>query len=284
MTAALDEYAVHTDRPVLQTDIVMVTPEIARSWLATMLPNRSLSKNLVSKYAADMRAGRWVLSAQPVQFDEDGNLFDGQHRLWAICEADLPIQMFVVYNAPALHVDEGRSRKVSDKIGIAGVLNAHAVAAATVMILRYEHRTEAALASAGSVPVRGSIVLDRALNDPAIGASVSFCISNLWTGWMPPSIIGFTHYMAKHLDVDKADKFVTDCRDGANLQRGDPAFMLRQALLTQRARRAQPGRDYIAALTVKAWNAYDDGRRIQILKWPSDEAFPRFREPSAPPA
>ena len=64
-----------------------VTPDMARTYLKSNTHNRPLDAARVSKYAADMRAGRWLVSPETISFDEHGVLLNGQHRLGAIVES-----------------------------------------------------------------------------------------------------------------------------------------------------------------------------------------------------
>lgn len=72
----------------MQTQIIDVSPTLAQEWLKKNVFNRVLSKNVVSKYAYDMKNNDWTLTHQGIAFDTDGNLADGQHRLQAVIESN----------------------------------------------------------------------------------------------------------------------------------------------------------------------------------------------------
>lgn len=55
----------------------IITPKKARELLKLNTRNRKLSKALVSKYAGDMRAGRWPYNGDPIRVSKDGVLLDG---------------------------------------------------------------------------------------------------------------------------------------------------------------------------------------------------------------
>lgn len=65
-----------------------VTPKLAEAWINANKSNRKLREGLVEKYACDMRAGKWTQCPEPISFYADGDLADGQHRLFAIIESD----------------------------------------------------------------------------------------------------------------------------------------------------------------------------------------------------
>ena len=64
-----------------------VTPELAEELLRDFnTHNRRLRSRQVSLYAESMRQDRWSLNGEPIQFDADGVLLNGQHRLTAISD------------------------------------------------------------------------------------------------------------------------------------------------------------------------------------------------------
>jgi len=72
-------------------NVVMdITPSQAFAWLEGNTHNRPLDQAHVERLARDMKAGRWRLTL----------LVDGQHRLWAVIEADVTVPMRVFFNEP----------------------------------------------------------------------------------------------------------------------------------------------------------------------------------------
>ena len=98
----------------------------AFSWLEGNTHNRPLSQQHVERLARDMAAGRWQLTHQGIAFDSSGLLIDGQHRLWAIIEANANVKLRVFFNEPPenRHVlDTGERRSnlavltITEKVG-----------------------------------------------------------------------------------------------------------------------------------------------------------------------
>ena len=83
-----------------RTELTTITPDMAKKWLATSTRNRSISPTTVKAYAADMRAGAWKITHQGIGFNVDRELVDGQHRLSAVVEADIPVTMPVTHGLP----------------------------------------------------------------------------------------------------------------------------------------------------------------------------------------
>lgn len=109
---------IHSDEPRMER--VIVTPEMARTWLSTSNSrNRHLSNPHVDRMAAAMTNGEWEQTHEGIAFDTDGELIDGQHRLAAIARSGVTLTMNVWKNfqpQARLAVDTGKSRSTVDII------------------------------------------------------------------------------------------------------------------------------------------------------------------------
>jgi hypothetical protein len=75
-----------------------VTPELAQFWLERNTRNRKLRQSVINRYANDMRNGRWMVSPDAIAFDTNDCIIEGQHRLWAVFEAQVTVRMTVMFN------------------------------------------------------------------------------------------------------------------------------------------------------------------------------------------
>ena len=88
-----------TATPKIIVKLVTVTPDMAFEMLEKNTRNRKVDEKRVRQYAKDMKSSRWALNGSTIVIAEDGTLLDGQHRLWAVIEANVPVQLLIVYNA-----------------------------------------------------------------------------------------------------------------------------------------------------------------------------------------
>lgn len=104
--------------------IETITPSRAQQYLNRNKSNRKLRDGIVEKYADDMKTGKWTVCPVPIAFYEDGDVADGQHRLWAIIESDTP-QKFPIARGlsreDGLNIDTGLGRSVVDNARISGL-------------------------------------------------------------------------------------------------------------------------------------------------------------------
>lgn len=99
-----------------------VNGKTAKEWLDRNTCNRRLRPRHVERLMRDMLAGNWEDNGETIKFYENGDLADGQHRLWAVWEASqikpgIVIDFLVVRDLKrrALRtVDAGANRSYGD--------------------------------------------------------------------------------------------------------------------------------------------------------------------------
>lgn len=110
----------------LRAAVVSISPTIADRYLTLYRgPNRKPLESRVDRYAFDQQTGQWNgLNGETIVFDVDGNLADGQHRLYAAVKSKMPLQALVVWGVQPLvaqrTMDTGASRSLRDLISMAG--------------------------------------------------------------------------------------------------------------------------------------------------------------------
>lgn len=110
----------------LEAKIETVTPEMAKDWLEGQAKNRKWKRDVVERYKSEMVQGNWQINGQPIIFDGQGRMIDGQHRLMAVAEAGQPIKMLVVrgIREDAIKtIDTGKKRSMGDIFQMQGVYN-----------------------------------------------------------------------------------------------------------------------------------------------------------------
>lgn len=125
--------AVHPKLPGVEVYLVEIDTDMAREMLdLNTSGQRNLSLINVEKLATDMATFEWIFNGAPLLFGTDGKLYDGQHRLSAIIEADEAQVLLVVtgIDPQAMDtIDTNRRRSYADSLKIKGVSNHVTVAA-----------------------------------------------------------------------------------------------------------------------------------------------------------
>lgn len=74
--------------------VVSVDPKQAKLWLSNNPNNRPINLLKVNSFANMMKNGLWNLKeSTPIQINKNGALINGQHRLLAILQTGLTIEM-----------------------------------------------------------------------------------------------------------------------------------------------------------------------------------------------
>lgn len=126
-------------RTEMYTERIDITPAMAFEAIEndkTVHHNRPLRDFIVTKYANDMKDQRWDNNHQGYAFGPDGEILDGQHRLWAQAEAGVTLSVLCTFNMPPENqksIDDHAKRTVRDVAAImmndGRVLNLHSAIA-----------------------------------------------------------------------------------------------------------------------------------------------------------
>lgn len=147
----------HAPSSGVQIERIVITPDMAKVWLEKNTKNRKYQRNIMLKYAHDMMSGAWQVTGDVIRFDVYSNLLDGQHRLKACIEADMPFETFVIYGLPPETqdvMDIGKNRSSSDMLTLMGLHNTAALNGALRVLLA----ERAGAASPNSMPISNAQV------------------------------------------------------------------------------------------------------------------------------
>lgn len=266
-----------------EVELLTITPDMAAEMLVYNTSNRPCSKNVVSKYARQMKAGEWRLTREMLLLSPD-RLIQGQHRLNACIQAGAPFRAYVAFGEPDENfsfVDIGKPRGPADIFAIHGVLNYSAVASATRWLMAYEIgqvSNEKTGHTGNPTPdeLYQFYLQHRRIHDSKAVLS-AFHESKL----APPSLMLAMHYICSRKNRVQADEFFLQVGSGVGIAgKSSAAFKLRKRLIDNHGSASgKLSPLVIAAYTIKAWNALRANRPVGILKWRGDgapnEAFPR---------
>lgn len=121
-----------------KTFVVQITPDIAQALFDRNKRNRPFSKSTGERYAKIIEEGRWVLSSDAIALDWNGNLINGQHRLWAVMDTCVPSWFHINIDLdPAAFavLDNGKMRNAGDVLSIDGYSHARLRAAVIRLLL-----------------------------------------------------------------------------------------------------------------------------------------------------
>jgi hypothetical protein len=277
---AQSEATLELDGQTLRASLKRINPALAAAYLQKNPSNRNLRRKTVSKYAEAMKQGRWKLNGEPIIFDSNGILRNGQHRLSACLEAKTPFYAVVIEGVsddvfPTL--DRPLVRSSADAIGLSGEKCASRLAKTLAYVSKYERKTMTLISDAPEPDVRLE-VLNR---HPDVREFVAK-YTDEGGPVLTTHLAAFCHYTLSRIDPDEANEFMHKVMEGVGLQEGDPEFALRRVLINYRVRndrRTQGPRGYvIVAHVFRAWQKRRVNATCKMIQWRDIEPFPYLDE------
>lgn len=253
-----------------------VGPTEAAAMLEGNIQNRNLKQRVITAYARDMMTGRWSDQGDPIRLNGDGTLLDGQHRLHAIIESKVTLELIVVRGVSKksiLTMDTGARRTFSDVLKLNGYINCTQLAATSRFLMLYEQGFDIRYKQ----PFTNSEMIEWIESNSNITSHVHKVM-----GQSGPIIGRVRTPLAaiRFLAADKsdADAFADNLRTGADLTEGSALHTLRRTLenaMLSKQMTVVPVATQ--AMVVKAWNAYLRGDSVQVLRFkPGGEAPEQF--------
>jgi hypothetical protein len=217
---------------VQHTIIETITPNKARDILKTNTRNRALRLSSVAEFARQMTAGCWKLTSQGIAIDTNGVLVDGQHRLHAIVEANVPVQIAVTYDVDPESFDAydcGIVRTVADRLPLLKDKESNRIAVA--LVSHYLRCTNGSMCNRCGVDQIDNEFLDK--TDAYIAISELFRANSRRCGLTKASV-GAALAVYVHLDKVGGLHFAKQYLTGEGISTGQPAYTLREAALMRR--------------------------------------------------
>lgn len=252
----------------LSVQIMTVTPQVAKELLKGNRHNRTLRRGHIFYLASNMRKDEWEL-AQPLLISKDGRLLDGQHRLRAVIESNVPCDFITIkgfdYNRVFGKLDDTARRTVADWLHQSGVANP-TIVAAVVRMCHNELSGRNPFSKSNRNKLSGPGALAFLEMYPEIEEACASGPGTINT-LLPRSMCCYLYLKFRNSDPKLADLFFVDLVEGKRKGEGDPVWLLRDRILRDREAKERLGDIQKAALIIKAWNAEKNDEPLHHLRW-----------------
>lgn len=246
------------------SEVVTISPGLAAEMLKRNPDNRNIKPTKSQHFATDMMKGNWAFNGEPIIVSRDGLLNDGQHRLNAMIEANVALPMIVTFGVSResrITVDQGSARSAGDYLSMDGYHYAKNAATAAKFIIAFERSGGRGLSLRNEVT--NAEVVARVKSDEGITASAAYAHKYLkdYRQLVSYSVMAACHYLLSDIHPVEAEAFLTQVATGENIKRGDPAFAVRSAFLSEKRERQ-------AAMEVifHGWNKYRSDQPLQLIR------------------
>lgn len=278
MSTASTANLIPIHKPELRTEIVDVTPDLAREWLGRNTRNRRLKLRVIANYTRDMQAGHWRLTGEAIKFGggADGPLLDGQNRLHAVIRSDTTTRMLVIWGLPdgAQDVMDGGARRTNaDQLTLHDVPNASAVASIAAAWTGWQASTWPNAGSMiGPPQLTHAETLQLVDDHPEIIDAARIGTRVFKTLRLPVGVLGAAWMVTQEIDADDADVFFNCIADMETTGTGDPiAALLKKVRVDSAIDAGVRGKRICRAgeafyLIFRAWNAWRSRELMHNIK------------------
>lgn len=265
------------DNKKYRSETVLITPEMAREFLAKNNNNRPVSKAKVESFAKQMREGLWLYNGQGISIGPTGRLLNGQHRMMAIIAANKSVWMPIAWGVPDESfptLDCTGQRTGADTAAIMGWKHATVAAAVLSIVTSYDRRifSWGAWHSLTAIEVRAELGKHPKIAESIVAvAQTGDRLKIFRQSWCPAA-----HFIFSRIDKAQADLFMSRLINGEELKSHEPVFKLRKALMALNGLPRPPLKGEALGMTIRAWNATREERtswkcqRPRITKEVSD--------------
>ncbi len=257
---------------------VTITPDMAMAMLERNKLNRPLNDQHVKRIARQITAGHWKFNGDTIKFSRTQDILDGQHRLWAIIEAQVSVDTIIVEGIDSeafATIDTMRKpRSGADILAVVGVPHHRStISVALQWLLRWQRKTvENYMAPINRI--ENSDIEQAFRDNPGIVRAAER--AQKLRGLTAPGMLAFFYFVLTNRNPDLAERMLHTLENPAGVSVNDPFFRLR-SYFTQTERREPLT---TIAYMIKAANAAHAGREMRVINWRNQgsnaEDFPRL--------
>lgn len=252
--------------------IVNVTPEDAMALLESNGSNRPLNDQHVRRIARQIADGKWRFNGDTIKISSTNDILDGQHRLWAIIEAKVPVETIVVRgiepDAFATIDTLRKPRSGSDVLALLGATH-HRVVISTA--LQWPTRWQRKCLETYRAPnnrIENSDVEQAYRDNPGIVRAAE--AASRLRGLANPGLIAFFYFILTNRNPDLAERMMHTLENPSGVGINDPFFRLRAYFTSDKARKDPL---VTIVLMIKAANSAYEGREVKALNWRNQGSY-----------
>ncbi|MCQ4159931.1 hypothetical protein NON00_08310 [Roseomonas sp. GC11] len=258
LRAAVDRLS--KEENVFPLTIETITPEMAEAYLTHNTRNRKIVAAHVDAIARDIRAGNWMMNAQPICFSRSGRLLNGQHRLSAVLLAGEAIEVPVMRGLPEeAYATYDIHAKKGPQLGAAfeSFGDKPLIAAAAVLLWKRELKPPGTR-NAKPTPAEVMRIVEQ---HPRLLEMRTFGRKMIEFG--RGSVLAYAAYCIERDDPELGRIFLERFETGADLPRGHLILELRKRM--QILRRERTSQDEQLRELLSAWKRFQDKPDLERL-------------------
>ena len=238
---------------------------VAETLLEYNTANRGINKRKLQHLIDQMKAGEFENTGEPIIISAEGILSDGQHRLIALVESDITVELDVRFGIPRKAIaktNTGTSRNGGDVLALRGVSGGAAIAPAVRLLILLKRGLPESVREFVS-----NAEIDTAYNRWKGIETVGKLVGGMSfpKGVRSTALLATAFLASRSAGKDKLESWLETLSTGLATNRNDPAYLLRERLMkgVDAPVGTREGMIEKFALTIMSWNAYAQGQGIE---------------------
>jgi hypothetical protein len=251
----------------MESKTVLITPEIAEDLLTNNSINRPFNKANLVYLKSQLLSGHWLLTHQGIAISNNGVVLDGQHRLRAVLETGISVEMLVTSNVEESVfsvLDTGKRRDGSDVLSVNGASNTHTTSSAIKNYIHYKTMPELVW---GNRVICNKQVLEQYESDIEGWQWASTTAQKaVLRGIVVPGPLSCFNYLARQKghELSALEEFCNSIKEGAGLKKGNPIHAFRNKCILSTVKR-QHSQLWLANY-IKLYNLCFKGDELLVFK------------------
>jgi len=255
----------------IRVGVKLVNPSVARRWLsldATKdVGHRRPSPYRISRESNSIKIGEWILG-EPLMFNCKGGMMDGQTRLLAVIDSGMTVPFIVMEGFEEkvfTKINKGWERKLAHCLQMEKEQRASTLATVVIMAAK-DAQGLIPSASNRSFFLTSDEGIDLLKEDPSIRESV-LTGSGVVSPYASRAMLAFCHWKFSRINKADTNEFLIELSSSKNQEEGDPIYLLRERLKSNKRSKSKISRTETLALIYKAWNAVRKNEKLHNLRW-----------------
>lgn len=265
-------------------DAIIITPDDARKLLNQDNRNfRKVSRNEIQKHVKSMKDGRWKFNGDSIAINADGLVKDGQHRLIACMESNVPLKVLPIKIDSDINIDDKKKLSFDKILTGLGYHNCNTLAA----IVKTLYRRKIGIVNfyINKSEIDNNTLLDYFNANPSIVDSLNITTTYSRKCGVPHSLLGVFYHIASESNQDLAREFIRILSlpmseyERIGITNLNSMYHLKR-MITKTKSKEHIDHIVLIALVIKAWNCWIEQTPCKGLSWnctgANPENFPAF--------
>lgn len=265
-------------------DAITITPDEAKRLLEQDNRNfRKVSRGEVAKHINSMKEGKWRFNGDSIALDASGLVKDGQHRLIACMESQIPMKVFPIRINSDINIDN-KKKLLFDAI-LAGMGYHYSVSLSALIKIIYRYESGIRNFYSNKEEIDNNTLIEFFKKNLDIVDSLNLTMPYFKKCGVPHTVLASFYHLAHKRNADMAREFLRlfsldfSEYERIGITNLNSMYHLKRMIMKTGEKERIPV-PVLAAWMIKTWNYWAENKPCRLLSWnctgANPEIFPTF--------